>query len=292
MVDSEWWIESDTTHHPLLTAHHSPSTRKTMIKASFSPISAGNLTVRLAAGDDEITASQKLRYRIFCGEMGGKASPEIQKAERDFDEFDQVCDHLLVIDSEKKGEDAIVGTYRLLRSQPMRMIGRFYSESEFDISPLKGYAGELLELGRSCVAPDYRNRSVMTLLWRGIGMYVSLYNIKLMFGCASFTGANPDDHALALSYLYYNHLAPEQVRLKALSGQYVKMNRIPKDLINEREAIRVIPPLIKGYLRLGAGIGDGAVVDTAYNTTDVAIVVQTDLVTEKYADRYRQPADE
>lgn len=262
-----------------------------MTSEQFDPISAGNLIVRLAENEAEIIASQKLRYRIFCGEMGGKASPEIQRQERDFDEFDQVCDHLLVIDSEKQGDDAIVGTYRLLRREPMRAIGRFYSESEFDISALRDYKGELLELGRSCVAPDYRNRAVMTLLWRGIGMYVSLFNIKLMFGCASFTGADPQEHALALSYLYYNHLAPENVRLTALPDQYTKMNLIPKEQVKEREAIKHIPPLIKGYLRLGGVIGDGAVIDRAYNTTDVAIVVQTDQVTEKYADRYRQPSE-
>jgi putative hemolysin len=263
-----------------------------MTSLTFPPISAGNLSVRLAQDESEIIASQKLRYRIFCGEMGGKASPEIQAQKRDFDAFDQVCDHLLVIDSEKNGEEAIVGTYRLLRKSPMKAIGRFYSESEFDISALKNYTGELLELGRSCVNAEYRNRSVMSLLWRGIGAYVSMHQIKLMFGCASFTGADPDLHARALSYLYYNHLAPESVRLKALPDQYVKMNRVPKEQVDARAALREIPPLIKGYLRLNGVIGDGAVVDYAYNTTDVAIIVETDKVTDKYFDRYGQSGDE
>lgn len=253
---------------------------------TFEPIRAGELCVRLAQDTSEITASQRLRYRIFCGEMGGKASPEIQAQQRDFDDYDMVCDHLLVVDESRSGDDAIVGTYRLLRSGPMKKIGRFYSESEFDITPLKSYQGELLELGRSCVDADYRNRAVMTLLWRGIGAYSNAHHIKLMFGCASFTGADANQHALALSYLYHNHLADPSVRFTALPDQYVPMNKIPKEQIDEREALRLIPPLIKGYLRLNGKIGDGAVIDYAYNTTDVAIVVETDRVTGKYFDRY------
>jgi putative hemolysin len=252
----------------------------------FEPLQAGNLSVRLAVDESEITAAQKLRYRIFCGEMGGKASPEIQAQQRDFDEFDQYCDHLLVIDNERRGEAAVVGTYRLLRRSVMQKLGRFYTESEFDVSAVKAFPGEILELGRSCVEPDYRNRSVMTLLWRGIGAYVTLHDIKLMFGCASFTGADASQHALALSYLYYNHLAPEPVRLTALPDLYVKMDVIPKDQVNMKEALNAMPALIKGYLRLGGYIGDGAVIDPAYNTTDVGIIVKTELVTQKYAERY------
>ena len=252
----------------------------------FEPILAGNLAVRLVQDEAELLASQKLRYRIFCGEMGGEMSPEVIAAKRDFDKFDEVCDHLLVVDNDLSGDDAIVGTYRLLRSEPMQKIGQFYTEGEYDITPLKSYDGEILELGRSCVDAQYRNRAVMTLLWRGIGTYINLHDIKLLFGCASFTGDDPAEHAVALSYLYYHCLAPADVRLTALPDLYVKMNTLPKDSITQREAIKVIPPLIKGYLRLGGHIGDGAVIDPMCNTTDVAIVVQTDLLADKYADRY------
>lgn len=253
---------------------------------AFEPIQAGSLIVRLAQSETEITASQKLRYQIFCGEMGGTASPEIQQQKRDFDRYDEVCDHLLVIDKDVTENHGIVGTYRLLRRAPMQKIGQFYTESEFDLSALKAYSGELLELGRSCVNASYRNRSVMTLLWRGIGAYSAANQIKLMFGCASFTGADPQKHALALSYLHHFHQAPPEVRLRALPDLYVPMDTLAKDAIDEREALRHIPPLIKGYLRLNGKVGDGAVIDAAYNTTDVSIVVQTDLVTDKYFDRY------
>lgn len=253
---------------------------------AFDPICAGVLRVRLAETEAEITASQKLRYRVFCEEMGGKASPEIQAQKRDFDQYDEVCDHLLVIDADQSENDGIVGTYRLLRRGPMAKVGQFYTESEYDISALKDYRGELLELGRSCVDARYRNRSVMTLLWRGIGAYTSAHQIKLMFGCASFTGADPKPHALALSYLYHFHLAEPAVLLKALPELYTKMDWMPKDQINEREALRDIPPLIKGYLRLNGKVGDGAFLDYAYNTTDVSIVVEIDQLAQKYFERY------
>jgi len=247
--------------------------------------------VRLAQDEAEVKASQELRYRIFCGEMGGKASPEIQQQQRDFDEFDDYCDHLLVIDTERAGAQAVVGTYRLLRRSAMESLGRFYSESEYDVTAIRKVEGEILELGRSCVNADYRNRAVMTLLWRGIGAYINLHAITLMFGCASFTGADPKEHELALAYLYHYHLAPVHCRLIARPELYVRMDTIAKDAIDVKEALHALPALIKGYLRLNGFVGDGAVVDHAYNTTDVGIIVQTSLVTDKYAQRYYKPEE-
>ncbi len=254
---------------------------------ALAPIVAGNLEVRLVQDEAEIIATQKLRYRIFCGELGATLSPAVQAQERDFDEFDDVCDHVLVIDHERTGEEAVVGTYRLLRSAAMKTLGRFYTESEYDISALKGRTGELMELGRSCVDINYRNRSVMTLLWRGIGAYINAFDIKLMFGCASFTGADPSVHKAALAYLYHKHRLPDDLMVHALPKLHVPMDTMALSDIDEREIIRSIPPLIKGYLRLGGLVGDGAVIDYSCNTTDVAIVVQSDLMGDKYTDRYR-----
>ncbi len=256
-------------------------------KLSFDPLHAGSLTVRLAQDELEVRASQQLRYRIFFGEMGGVPPENVEKQQRDFDQFDGVCDHLLVIDTNRTGDDAVVGTYRLLRKSQMEKIGSYYSETEYDITPLKALEGELLELGRSCVDADYRNRAVMQLLWRGIGSYMVLHDIRLLFGCASFTGDDPKEHAMALSYLYHAHLAPEEVRMTALPELYVDMNMMPKEEVDTRRAIAAMPPLIKGYLRLNSVVGDGAVLDHVCNTTDVSIVVQTDLVKDKYAQRYK-----
>jgi len=247
---------------------------------------AGNMEVFVASDPIDIKAAQKLRYQVFFEEMGAKVTPEIAKTKLDVDEFDAVCDHLLVAEHLEGGGHRIVGTYRMLRRENMAKIGRFYSESEFDITPIKQYDGEILEVGRSCVHADFRSRAVMQLLWRGIGAYVSKFKVGILFGCASFHGIDPATHAMALSYLHHYHLAPNELCPRALPERYVEMNLIPKEKIDVKAAFSALPPLIKGYLRLNGYIGAGAVIDYDYNTTDVSIVVKTDLVTEKYASRY------
>lgn len=252
---------------------------------------AGNLEVLIASTPLEVEAAQRLRYRVFCEEMGAAPSPEIQRSKRDMDQFDEVCDHLLVVEHQSNGEAIVVGTYRLIRRQAMQKIGHFYSETEYDITPIRNQRGEILEVGRSCVDPAFRNRAVMQLLWRGIGAYVARFECTLMFGCASFHGTDPSKHAMALSYLYHYHLAPPDLRATALPERYVDMNLMPKEAVNVKEAFSLLPALIKGYLRLNGYIGLGAVIDPEYNTTDVGIVVKTNLVTDKYAQRYGTPAD-
>jgi putative hemolysin len=212
---------------------------------------------------------------------------------RDFDRFDEICDHLLVLDhSRGVGAASVVGTYRLIRRGAAARLGTFYSASEYDISRLAAYPGEILELGRSCVDAAYRQRPAMQLLWSGIAAYVFHYDIALMFGCASLPGTDPDALAVPLSYLYHHHLAPPALRPKALAGRYVDMCRLAVGAIDPTRAQGALPPLIKGYLRLGGFVGDGAVIDEQFNTTDVCIVVKTDLVTEKYSRHYeRQSRD-
>jgi putative hemolysin len=180
----------------------------------------------------------------------------------------------------------IVGTYRLLRRSALRDLPAFYSESEFDISAIKNLKGEILELGRSCVDTNYRNRAVMQLLWRGIGAYVTQHNVQLMFGCASFFGTNVNDYKVPLSYLYHYHLAPEELRSKALPDQYIEMNLMPKEEINAKRAFAALPALIKGYIRMNGYIGQGAVLDPQCKTIDVGIIVKTDLLTGRYSQKY------
>jgi len=247
---------------------------------------AGTLEVFIASRPEDIEAAQCLRYRVFFEEMGAVPSCDIAAHRRDMDIFDGVCDHLLVVDHQPDGSVRVVGTYRLLRREAMRRVGHFYTDGEYDISAIRDYPGEILEVGRSCVDPLFRNRAVMQLLWRGIGAYVARFEVGLMFGCASFTGIDPARHAMALSYLHHYHLAPPELRPVALPERYVEMNMLPKEAVDAKEAFAALPALIKGYLRLNGYIGSGAVIDPEYNTTDVSIVVKTELVTEKYAQRY------
>lgn len=247
---------------------------------------AGQLHIRLAETAEEVTASQRLRYDVFCEEMAAQPTAEQRVEEREYDSFDEYCDHLLVFDREKSGAEAVVGSYRLMRREQAARRGQFYTVDEYDISPLLAFPGEILELGRSCVDRRFRTGSTMQLLWRGISDYVVYYNVDIMFGCASLPSLDTERLALPLSYLYHHHLAPPALRPRAVPSRFVEMNRIPPDAINLREAKRLLPPLIRGYLRLGGFVGDGAVIDRDFGTTDIAIVVKTDWVTEKYHRHY------
>ena len=255
----------------------------------FPELRAGNLGVRLAATQAEIDAVQALRYRVFYQEMGARADAATATSRRDRDAFDAVADHLLVVDhAVGPGAEGVVGTYRLIQREAAAKIGRFYSASEYDIEPIVNFPGRILELGRSCVDAAYRGRVAMQLLWRGIAAYEIHYQVDLMLGCASLHGTEPDTLAPDLTYLYYNHLAPPAVRPRALPHRYVDMRRMPPGLLDPKRVLSQLPPLVKGYLRLGGFVGDGAVIDRQFNTTDVAVVVKTDLVTDKYYRHYER----
>ncbi len=238
----------------------------------------GSLEVRVAQTAAGVDAAQRLRYHVFYEEMNATPSAEMRAEKRDFDKYDNFCDHVLVIDRdiiEASGAPAVVGTYRLLRGEVAAMHGGYYTSSEYDLSTMQHAnrpGTRFLELGRSCVLKRYRSKgTTMQLLWKGIIAYDLHYSIDIMFGCGSFPGTDPDAIALQLSYLHHFHRAPEGHRVRARPELYVEMNRMPKEEIEPRAAIKSLPTLIKGYVRAGTFIGDGAVVDPQFGTTDVLI---------------------
>jgi putative hemolysin len=248
---------------------------------------ADRLEVRLAENAAEVAAAQALRYRVFYEEMGAKPTGDMRARLADFDDFDAVCDHLLVIDrAVGEGAAGVVGTYRLMRRAAGEAFGRFYTAGEYDIANILANGGRFMELGRSCVDSGHRNGATMKKLWDGIAAYVFENDVELMFGCASLPGTDPKALAGHLSYLYHHHLAPAELRPRALPHLHVGMDLLPRDSLNPRRALAELPPLIKGYLRLGGFVGDGAVIDHQFNTTDVCVMVKTDLVTAKYRAHY------
>ena len=279
-----------------MNAQALPKTQAQDLLGFGDALRSGNLEVRLARDAADIDAAQALRYRVFYDELGARPSADASALRRDADRFDAYCDHMLVIDHAKgDGPASIVGTYRLLRRSVAERHDGFYTATEFDIARLIAIPGEHLELGRSCVDAEHRNRPTMQLLWKGIAAYVFAHDIKLMFGCASLPGTDAAAHAAALSYLHHNHLAPEPLRVRALPQRRIAMDVLPpgagghEDAIrafDARTAIAALPPLIKGYLRLGGFVGDGAVIDHDFNTVDVCILVVTDTVTDKYFKHY------
>lgn len=237
--------------------------------------SSGHLQIQLAMTPDEVEAAQALRYRIFFEEMGGIPGEEAKRSRRDFDQYDAFCDHLLIVDT-NVSPPKVVGTYRLLPGVRALEAGLpLYTESEFDISKLKEAAGaaNLLEVGRSCVDPDYRNGRSIQLLWRGIVGYTLFYQSAWLTGCASFPGVDPQKHALALSYLRHFHAAPDDVAPLPLPEFFVPMDAIPASEINEAEAMQQLPPLIKGYAKNGTLFGHGAVIDPLCRTVDVCVLL-------------------
>lgn len=255
------------------------------------------LSARLARSASEVIAAQRLRYQVFVEELGATPQATPLADPLDADRFDPHCDHLLVIDPTRREDDLtlddgqLVGTYRLLRQQQAVACGGFYSQAEFDLTPLlrRHHALSFLEVGRSCIAASHRGKAVAEVLWQGIWDYVRHHKLDVMLGCASLPGTDPSEHAHALSFLFHNAAAPADWQVKAVPHLRVDMNMMPTSSIDTRAVMRNLPILIKAYLRLGAFIGDGAVIDHAFNTTDVLILLPVSRINPKYFAHYGAP---
>lgn len=251
--------------------------------------------VRLAKDDRDLRAAQRLRYAVFVEEMGGTGPLVDHDARLERDEFDHLCDHLLLID-QSRDRDAlsdVVGVYRLLPGDRLPAGQRFYSDQEFDLSLLLGSGRRLLELGRSCVHPDYRGGSAMMLMWSRLAEYVLERRIELMFGTASFPGTDIAALEQPLAYLHQHHLAPPALRAQARPAQRVAMDQLPLAELDRRAALQAVPALLKGYLRLGGFVGEGAWIDHEFNTIDVLLIMDTMQMSMRHRDYFvRRHGDE
>lgn len=233
--------------------------------------------LKLASSEEDIRAAQHLRYQVFVHELGGQGDMVDHEAKLERDIYDPHFDHLMLLDT-SRGEsvkEQVVGVYRLLRDDMMPKIGRYYTEGEYDLTVLKESGRKLMELGRSCLHADYRGGAAMYLLWNGLADYVHKHGVEILFGTASFHGTNIEELKESLSVLYHRHLAPENLRVRAVENHYQNMNLSDEADVDRLRAMRNVPALIKGYLRLGGFIGDGAFVDHDFNTTDVCLVMDT-----------------
>jgi L-ornithine Nalpha-acyltransferase len=257
------------------------------------------LTVRLALTPEDVRAAQRLRYQVFYEELSANADVEAQKSRLDRDRFDLFCDHLLVIkdDASDVGQGTavtggnLVGTYRLLRQDVAECNGGFYTETEFELAPLLKRHSHLkfLEVGRSCVAKGFRDRPVAELLWQGIWNYVRHYKMDVMLGCASLAGVNSDAVSDELTFLANVSRAPPEWQVSAMSARRIVMDRKPLAEVNQKTVLKSLPTLVKAYLRLGCYIGDGAVIDQQFNTTDVLIVLPVSVINPRYFNHYGAP---
>ena len=255
----------------------------------FSKIEIKNFVIKIAEKKSELKKAQALRYSVFYKEK--KAIPSISKKilKLDYDKVDKFADHLIVIDNNRKGsKNKIVGTYRLVRGDIAAHCGGFYTSSEFDLSKiLNSYKhNQILELGRSCVHQGYRNGTIMNLLWKAIAKYVKLYDIKILLGCASFHGTDVLKYSNELSYLRKNFSLPDDLSVNSLKPKIYPTYTASNSNINDLRTFVKLPPLIKGYIRIGGKVSHDCFVDYKFNTIDLCVIVKTDNIDEKYKKKY------
>lgn len=242
--------------------------------------------IRLATDADDLRAAQRLRYSVFVEELGGDGPLVDHHSRLERDEFDDAVDHLVLVDTRRDKGDHVVGVYRLLTDEAAARFGRFYCDAEYDLSALRQSGRRLLELGRSCVHPDYRGGAGMFLLWNALADYVMDRGIEILFGVASFHGTDARALAQPLGWLHYHHLSPPELRARALPAGFAAMDMIDPDQLDRRQAMKDMPALIKGYLRLGGTVGEGAFIDREFNTTDVFLLMDTAAMSARHRGFY------
>ena len=240
--------------------------------------------VRLAQDAQDLQAAQRLRYSVFVQELGGGGDLVDHHAGLERDRFDEHCDHMILIDRAKHSRDHVVGVYRLMQRPHAKAAGQFYSADEYDLTPLLKTDRKLLELGRSCLLPDYRGGTAMYHLWNGLAAYVARHEIEILFGVASFHGTDISVLAPSLALLHHRHLAPPELRVRSRAFQ--RMDLVEEGALDRRNAMLEVPALIKAYLRLGGVVGEGAFVDHAFNTTDICLIMDTARMNAKYRGIY------
>ena len=236
------------------------------------------LVTRLAQGPEDLRAAQRLRYKVFVEELGARGPMVDHGARLERDRFDAFADHILLCDPTRPQEDDVVGVYRVMTADMAARAGGFYCATEFDLSGLQASGKPLLELGRSCLHPDYRGGAAMVPLWRALADYVAANGVEIMFGVASFPGIDPVRLAPALSLLHHRHRAPADLGVRAIGAGALPLDALPEAQIDRIAAVKAMPALLKAYLRLGAVVGDGAFVDHAFNTVDVCVILQREAI--------------
>ncbi len=238
----------------------------------------GRLTFSLARTCAEIEEAQRIRFRVFGEEMGSRLPSAALGL--DIDRFDRHCEHLLVRDH---GNNKVVGTYRILPPEQARMAGGYYSETEFDLTRLMHLRDRMVEVGRSCVHPDYRDGATITQLWSGLADYIGKHNHEYLIGCASISMGDGGHYAASVYHKVH--------RLHAAPAEYSVFPRcrLPLESLN-RELDVTIPPLIKGYLRLGAYICGEPAWDPDFNCADLFILLPVSRLNARYAKHFLRQA--
>ena len=234
------------------------------------------LIVAEARTEAERRAAYALRYRVFIEEMGGDGAGVDHAARIETDRFDAVARHLLLID--RAEGDRVVGTFRFMDRAAADRAGGFYTSGEYDLSALLASGVPLIECGRSCLDPGWRGGAGLFLLWRALARVVIDEGARMLFGVASFPGCDPAPHRDAIALLQHEHLAPPALCPVAHRPVFAPDALTPPAAADRLAVMRAMPALIKAYLRLGGVVGEGAFVDTEFNTTDVCMLLEVDRI--------------
>ena len=242
-----------------------------MTKLIAGSMSAGHYDVRLAENEQELRAAQSLRYEVLYKESGGRVTREMLNTGREEDEWDEIAYHVIVLD--RKNDNRVVGTLRLVSNEALVEGQSFYTEHAFDLSGLLEHYAKAMELSRACVSPDGRGGAILMLIWKFTMQFIEQNGYDVLFGCASFAGTDYTQHQEILSYLYHKHLAERE--LMPIAKDEVNSVAIESFQIKpgEGESRGKVPTMLRGYLKIGAKISDRAVIDPVFNTTFVAIYV-------------------
>ncbi|MFG2231188.1 GNAT family N-acetyltransferase [Streptomyces sp. NPDC048723] len=256
-----------------------PASRLVPVRAQAAapgaPSEGPRYAVRLARDEDEVRAAQRLRHQVFAGELGARLDgPE---PGLDADAFDAYCDHLLVIDEEA---EQVVGTYRLLPPERAAVAGRLYSEGEFDLSALAPIRPDLVEVGRSCVHPDHRNGAVIALIWAGLAHYMDRSGHNWLAGCCSIPLADGGVLAAATRETALTRsLAPEEYRVTPHLPWSPEGITFPDRM--------ELPPLLRGYLRLGAWVCGEPALDAGFGCADLYVLLSLRRTNPRYLKHFR-----
>lgn len=236
------------------------------------------LSCDLAKTHAEMKEAQRIRYQVFGEEMGARLPSAATGL--DIDRFDMFCDHLLVRDH---NENKVVGTYRILPPEQARMAGGYYSEAEFDMSNLAHLRDRMAEVGRSCVDANYRDGATISQLWGGLADYIMKNGHEYMIGCASMSMKDGGHYAASVfNKIYKLHAAPAEFNV-------IPHNRLPLESLNQNMDV-IIPPLIKGYLRMGAYIAGEPAFDAEFNCADLFILLPVSRISSRITKHFMRKA--
>jgi putative hemolysin len=243
------------------------------VRSAIQPSPASRYHVSLAVDDSEIREAQRLRHKVFVEEMGARLSSILPG--HDIDLYDPFCDHLLVRDMT---DGKVVGTYRILPPDAAKSVGSYYAEQEFDITRLNFLRPRMAELGRSCVHPAHRSGAVLARLWMGLADYMTRYGSEYFIGCASISMADGGHIAASVHrQVTARHQAP-------IEWHVTPRYRLPVESLDDGQNA-ALPPLIKGYTRLGAMICGEPAWDPDFNTADLLMLLPMAQLNRSYAQR-------